>query len=285
MQVPEAEARRLADRLAEVLDPDRAVVATFQQGDGWAIAVHFDAEPNEARFRALIADLAGPATAATLRFETVTATDWVKASLAGLGPVRAGRFVLHGAHDRARVAPNRIGIEIEAALAFGTGHHGTTRGCLLALDALTKRHTGHARRLRALDIGTGTGVLAIAAAKALRAVVVASDIDRQAAAVARTNACRNGVGSMIEVVRTAGTTALRVRRRAPYDLVFANILLKPLRRLARPIARLTAGGAEIVLSGLLPAQARAILSAGRTVGMRLQRRIDLDGWTTLVMRR
>ena len=285
MRAPEAEARRLADRLAEALDPDHMAVAAFEHSDSWAVAIHFGAAPDEARLRTLIGDLAGPAMAASLRFETVAATDWVAASLAGLAPVRAGRFVLHGAHDRARVPPNHIAIEIEAALAFGTGHHGTTRGCLLALAAFTQRRAGRARRLRVLDIGTGTGVLAIAAAKAMRSPVLASDVDPQAVRVARANARRNRVGSLVEVVRAAGTTAPRLRRRGPYDLVFANILLEPLRRLARPIARLAARRGEVVLSGLLPTQANAIVSACRTVGLRLERRMDLDGWTTLVMRR
>jgi ribosomal protein L11 methyltransferase len=285
MRAPEAEARRIAGRLAEALDPDCTAVAAFEDGDGWAVAIHFGAAPDDAGLRALVGEIAGPAAAAELRLETVAATDWVAASLAGLAPVRAGRFLVHGAHDRGRVAPNQIGIEIEAALAFGTGHHGTTRGCLLALDALAKRSAGRAARMRVLDIGTGTGVLAIAAAKALRAPVLASDIDPQAVSVARVNARRNRVGELVEVVRAPGKTAPRLRRRGPYDLVLANILLEPLRRLARPIARLAARRAQVVLSGLLPRQANAIVSAGRTVGLRLERRIDLDGWTTLVMRR
>ena len=141
--------------------------------------------------RALVALAAGAEAANALVFETVTAKDWVKAGLDGLPPVDAGRFVVHGAHDRTAVAANRIGIEIEAALAFGTGHHGTTRGCLLALDGIVK-----ARRPRnILDIGTGTGVLAIAAARALRRPVLASDIDPEAVGIARANARRNRAGA------------------------------------------------------------------------------------------
>jgi ribosomal protein L11 methyltransferase len=285
LRAPQAAARRLADRLGETLDPDRAAVAVFEHGDAWVVAIHFAAAADETALRALIQDLADRSTAASLRFETVEATDWVKASLASLASVTAGRFVVHGAHDRACVAPNLIGIEIEAGLAFGTGHHGTTRGCLLALDASIRRRTGRARRARVLDIGTGTGVLAIAAAKVLRAPVLASDIDPQAVRVARANAGRNRVGGLVEVVRAAGTAAPRLHRGGPYDLVFANLLLEPLRRLARPILHLTAPRGRAVLSGLLPAQANAIVSAGRTVGLRLERRITLDGWTTLLLRR
>jgi ribosomal protein L11 methyltransferase len=285
LHLPEAEARQLADRLAEALDPDGTAVAAFAHGDGWAVAIHSDAEADELRLRRLVGDLAGPAAAAVLTFETPAATDWVAASLAGLAPVRAGRFLVHGSHDRARVAKwHRIGIEIEAALAFGTGHHGTTRACLLALDRVIKRRAGRGGHIRVLDIGTGSGVLAIAAAKSLRARVLANDLDPQAVRVARANARRNHVGGTVEVMRATGTAAPRIRQGGRYDLVFANILLEPLRRLAHPIARLAAPRAHIVLSGLLRTQANAIVSAGGAVGLRLEARIDLEGWTTLVMR-
>ena len=136
----EPTARRLASYLGEMLRPEDSVCAAFE-GDGgqWQVAIHFRETPDEAALRALVALAAGDAAAAALTIERVAPTDWVKESLAGLQPVRAGRFIVHGAHDRARVKPNDIGIEIEAALAFGTGHHGTTRGCLLALDDLAKR--------------------------------------------------------------------------------------------------------------------------------------------------
>ena len=146
------------------------------------------------------------------------------------------------------VKPNDIGIEIEAALAFGTGHHGTTRGCLLALDDLAKRR----RARRVLDVGTGSGVLAIAAAKRLRARIIASDIDRVAVEAARGNARLNRAGGAITFVRAAGAKARAIAAGAPYDLIFANILLGPLLRLAVPLSRLAAPGAHVVLSGLLP---------------------------------
>jgi ribosomal protein L11 methyltransferase len=183
------------------------------------------------------------------------------------------------------VPVNAIGIEIEAALAFGTGHHGTTRGCLLALDRLAKQRATTRAPIRILDIGTGTGVLAIAAAKALRCHVTASDIDARAVAVARENARLNRVAPFVTFIHAAGVGDRRLRSAAPFDLVFANILLPPLRRLAAPMARLLAPGAQVVLSGLLPAQANAALAAYRAQGLALARRIDLDGWTTLVLRR
>jgi ribosomal protein L11 methyltransferase len=300
-----ATAARLADALAEMLDASEAAVAAFEGADGgWSVEVHFAATPDAAMLRGLVAMIAGDAAARAMEFETVASRDWVAASLAGLKPVAAGRFVVHGAHDRARVAQNRVGIEIEAALAFGTGHHATTRGCLLALDAWLK--CSHARRLplpcdphirlrasrlggrrreKILDVGTGTGVLAIAAAKALRTRVIASDIDRRAVTVARANARANALGALVEVVHAGGVAAARLRNAGPYDLVFANILLAPLRRLAGPVARVTAPGARIVLSGLLAAQAAAVLAPYRTQGLTLLARLPRDEWVTLVLAR
>src|ERR1700731_1201433 len=175
----EAEARHILDALAESFDSTHVVVAASEERDGrWTVSLHFREAPNETAVRALVALSAGHETANALVFETVGATDWVPSSLQGLTPVAAGRFIVHGAHDRGRVPLNRIGIEIEAALAFGTGHHGTTRGCLMALDRFAKRRHRLAKRRpkggRVLDLGTGSGVLDIAAARSLRAPVLAS---------------------------------------------------------------------------------------------------------------
>jgi ribosomal protein L11 methyltransferase len=275
----EPTARRLAAYLGESLDD--AVCAAFE-GDGgrWQIAIHFRDPPDEARLRALVATAAGDAAAGALSIEPVESADWVKQSLAGLKPVRAGRIIVHGAHYRARIKPNDIGIEIEAALAFGTGHHGTTRGCLLALDDLAKRR----RAARVLDLGTGSGVLAIAAAKILRVRVTASDIDRVAVEAARANARLNNAGAAISFVRAEGTHARAIAHGAPYDLIFANILLGPLLRLAAPLSRLAGSHARVVLSGLLPSHANAVLAIYRAQGFVLERRIPLDGWVTLVLK-
>ena len=194
--------------------------------------------------------------------------------------MRAGRFIVHGAHDRAHIKPNDIGIEIEAALAFGTGHHGTTRGCLLALD----RSGQAAARRRVLDIGTGSGVLAIAAAKILRTHVTASDIDRVAVEAARGNARLNRAAQRSPSCMPTGANARAIARGAPYDLIFANILLGPLMRLAVPLSRLDRPRARIVLSGLLPGHANAVLAIYRAQGFVLERRIPLDGWVTLVLK-
>jgi len=274
----EATAKRLADSLSEHLDLAETAVAAFEGIDGrWNVEIHFEQAPDEAAIRRLIGEAGGPAD---VMFETIAARDWVAASLADLKPVAAGRFTVHGAHDRVHVTANRIGIEIEAALAFGTGHHGTTRGCLLALDGIVKRTAPR----RVLDIGTGTGVLAIAAAKALRVPVLASDIDPEAVRIARENARLNGIAPFLEYLHAAGLGAPRFGTRAPFDLVFANILLPPLKRLAGPMRPLLAPSAHVVLSGLLAAQEQAALAAYRPHGLTLVRRIPLGEWVTLVLR-
>jgi ribosomal protein L11 methyltransferase len=271
----ERTARRLADALSDSLESSATAIAAFEGTDGrWNVEVHFEEPPDETALRRLV----GPDAAVT--FETIVAKDWVAASLADLKPVEAGRFIVHGAHDRLAVAANRIGIEIEAALAFGTGHHGTTRGCLLALDRIVKRSF---KERGILDLGTGTGVLAIAAAKALGVPVLASDIDPEAVRIARANARLNGVPG-IACVHAAGLSARQFRARAPFSLVFANILLAPLTRLARPLRPLLAPGAHVVLSGLLATQENAALAAYRPHGLVLERRIPLGEWVSLVLR-
>jgi ribosomal protein L11 methyltransferase len=279
-------ARRLSDGLMEVLDSGETAVATFvEAGAGevgtWAVEIYFERPPDHDAVRALLRDIAGDAASERLAFTSVVARDWVAQSLAGLAPVPAGRFVIHGAHDRHRVSPNRIGIEIEAALAFGTGHHGTTRGCLLALDRILDRR----RPRRILDVGTGTGVLAIAAALATRHPVQAGDIDAVSVGVARDNVRLNRAGAFVRIIRANGLADRRMRARAPYDLVFANILLGPVRQLATPVHRVTPPGARIVISGLLSSQGAAALAAWRARGFVLERRIVLDGWVTLVLAR
>ena len=277
----EPTARRLATFFSECLDPDDTACAAFEGVDGrWQLAIHFREPPNNAALRAMMADAIDGSAAEALTIEPVEAADWVAQSLSGLVPVHAGRFVVHGAHDRAKVRSNQIGIEIEAALAFGTGHHGTTRGCLLALDVLAKR----ARPRRVLDIGTGSGVLAMAAAKVLRKPIVASDIDRIAVIAAQSNVRLNRVAPWITLAHATGTRAHAIKAGAPYDLIFANILLAPLMRLAVAVKALTAPGGRVVLSGLLPSHANAALAAYRAQGLRLEKRIPLDGWMTLILR-
>jgi ribosomal protein L11 methyltransferase len=278
LSTDQAAALRITDLVSESFDAQDVAAGASETQAGWSVAIHFREPPNETAVRALVALAAGAATANALRFETVAAADWIAESHRALAPVHAGRFVVHGAHDRDRVRNNRIGIEIEAALAFGTGHHGTTRACLLALDRILRAR----RPLNVLDLGTGSGVLAIAAGRACRGRVLATDIDPVAVRAARANAHRNRAGHCVSVMRAAGMTGKSFQARRPFDLVFANILLEPLRRVAAPLARLIAPRGCIVLSGLLAREANAAIAAYRAQGLALDRRIDLDGWTTLV---
>jgi ribosomal protein L11 methyltransferase len=275
-ETDEQTARILSDRLFELFGSDDvALSVTEAPGGRWRVTIYCRPTLSEEDVRAAVAAAAGDAHA--LIFERVAAKDWVHESLSGLEPVSAGRFIVHGAHDRARVAPNRIGIEIEAALAFGTGHHGTTRGCLLALERICKSHR---RPLRIFDLGTGTGVLAIAAARALRQHVLATDIDASSIGIARDNTRINSAAPLITVLKADGVTTPAVRACAPFDLIFANILLGPLRRLASPLTQLIAPGGRLVLSGILSSQANAAIAAYHA--LTLERRIVLDGWTTLI---
>jgi len=211
--------------------------------------------------------------------EQIEDADWVAQSLAGLDPVEAGRFLVHGAHDRDKVPADAIGIQVEAALAFGTGHHGTTRGCLLAFDRLLQER----RPRRILDLGTGTGVLAIAAAKALRQEILASDIDPVSVGIARENAALNQVADLVRVVEADGLDDPAIAGGAPYDLVFANILAGPLIALAPDIARVVAPGGTVILSGLLAEQEAMVTDAYRAQGLAVVERTPLEAWMTLTL--
>ena len=278
----EATARPAVDILTEVFFEGDAAVAAFERPDGrWDVTVHFADPPDQALVRDLVGGAAGSDVADTLLFEVVQAKDWVKASLDDLVPVPAGRFMVHGGHDRDRVPQNKLGIEIEAALAFGTGHHGTTRGCLLLLDHVLK--SGRPRHV--LDLGTGTGVLAIATAKATRRDVLASDIDAPSVLVARDNARLNGVGPQVRVIRATGFAAQEFTRVGPFDLVLANILANPLRQLAGPMQRHLAPSANVILSGLLTTQARSVVAAYRARGLVPIRHLRIEGWSSLLLRK
>lgn len=217
----------------------------------------------------------------TPRAEPLPERDWVALSLEGLPPVSAGRFFVAGSHALARQAPGKTGILIEAGPAFGTGHHGTTLGCLLALDRLLRRTCPH----RVLDLGTGSGVLAIAALKAGAGLAYASDLDPESVDVARENAANNQVASRCHTIKAKGLAHAGLRRAAPYDLVFANILARPLIRLAPDIAAVTARAGHVILSGLLTHQVPLVQAAFAGRGFTLRERIRRDGWATLVFRR
>jgi ribosomal protein L11 methyltransferase len=275
----EAAAKRIANLFAESFDPEEVAAAAFESAEGWIAELHFARKPDRGRVCELLRTAGADASSAV--FETVAKRDWVAASLEGLKPVRVGRFVVHGAHDREKVGVNQIGIEIEAALAFGTGHHGTTQGCLAAVERFARKR----KPKRTLDLGTGTGVLAIAVACRTRRPVIASDLDPVSVTTARENARVNQAGNFIRFARAAGVNAPLLRANARYDLVLANILLPVLKQLARPVRSLLAPGATVVLSGLLASQANAAASIWRAQGLRLVSRQTLDGWTTLTLKR
>jgi ribosomal protein L11 methyltransferase len=280
LETDEQSARKVGDLVAEGFATDELAVSLVETGPGaWRVIIYFEDAPDEKALRKLVEPVVGSAAARALRLERVAAKDWVTESLAGLEPVRAGRFIVHGAHDRARIPPNRIGIEIEAALAFGTGHHGTTRGCLLAFDRICKAQNNEP--LRIFDLGTGTGVLAIAGARALHRHVLASDIDGVSVRAAQGNARLNRARALVEVLKADGVVALR--RRGPFDLIFANILLRPLQRMATPLTQLVAPGGRLILSGILKSQANAAIASYH--GLVLEHRIDIDGWTSLTMKK
>src|SRR5271165_4969705 len=284
----EKRARTVADLVVESFEPAEVASSAFETeerwpggGRAWLVEAYFGFEPDEDEVRALIAAASDEETARSATFGLTEKQDWVANALAGLQPVRAGRFLVHGSHDRAKVRANDVAIEIEAGLAFGTGHHGTTRGCLLHFDRLIKRRRPQA----VLDVGCGAGVLAIASAKVLKRKVWLGDIDPVAVEVANANARLNGVGQFCQAVRSRGVENRLLREGAPYDVVFANILAKPLRLLAPSLATVTAPDGDAIVSGLLMADVPAVLSSWRAQGFFLAERIDLEGWSSLRLSR
>jgi ribosomal protein L11 methyltransferase len=261
-------------------------VSTFEdQRDGtWGVEGLSADAPDRPAIAARLAlawrDLIGRAPA--LHWERLPPTDWLRTNQASFPPLAIARYFIRGSHHHGKVPAGRIGLLIDAATAFGTGEHATTRGCLVALDAAAS-----VARIgpRVLDMGTGTGVLAIAAAKTGHRRVVARDIDPEAVRVACHNATCNGVAGLIAVRRSAGYRDRLVTHSAPYDVVTANILARPLALMARDLGRVLAPGGIAILSGLLPWQEQQVLAAHRLQRLRLCRRIVIDGWSTLVLAR
>lgn len=274
--------RAAAEAAAATLDADPVLEgATYsileedEDHDVWRIDA-FPTTGEEAD--ALKAHLEGQA-GLVVTVEALADADWLAMSLSGLPPVRVGRFFVYGAHDRGQVPANAVALRIEAGAAFGTGHHGTTVGCLQAWNDLIK-----ARRFdRVLDVGAGTGVLAIAAARTGARLARGTDIDAPSVRIARENAALSGARA--EFVHASGLGHQRVHSAAPYDLVFANILAPPLVALAQDIRGALRPGGVAILSGLLRTQERRVLAAYRSRGFRLLRRIHRDAWATLVIQR
>ena len=278
----EASARAMTDLLGEMFDPTETAVAAFEAEDGvtWRLEAYFADAPDEEMVRELIRPIVGD-QADGADFQTIDQQDWVRASLEGLKPVRAGRILVHGAHDREHVRANDLPIEIEAALAFGTGHHGTTLGCLRALVAAMKR----GRPARVLDVGTGTGILAFAAARALRTAVVAGDLDPEAVMTARANARMNGLTPWLRLYQGPGVQNAMANRPRRFDVVFANILARPLKRLAPSLTAVVSDDGVLILSGLIERDVPGVLSTYGHQGFHLAHKGVIEGWATLVLRR
>ena len=258
--------------------------------EGWPIAhieIDEDADLHEA---SVYFEGEGDADAQTLNAafapleptrEDLPDIDWMAQVLADLKPVRAGRFLVHGAHDRDKVRPHDLSIEIEAGQAFGTGHHGTTAGCLSMIEEVVRRR----RPVNALDLGTGSAVLAIAIAKLARVPVLATDIDPVATLVARENIRANGQHNFVRAETAKGFDGPAFAAYAPFSLIVANILARPLMMLAPQMARQLAPGGDLVLSGILAKQRDAVLAAYRVQGLFHRKTLRRDEWVTLHLTR
>lgn len=225
--------------------------------------------------------LAEMALTAVIHRDDIEDIDWVTKSLEGLKPVYAGRFVVHGEHDRQHLKPGPINIEINAGQAFGTGHHGTTAGCLIMIDEIITRR---APKLT-LDLGTGSAVLAIAVAKRARTPVLATDIDPVATKVAAQNCKLNEVGSFVHCITAQGFAHATIDQNSPFELIIANILAKPLMKMAPDISRHLAPGGDVVLSGILSQQRWRVLAAFRQAGLFHVKTLWREGWVTLHLTR
>jgi ribosomal protein L11 methyltransferase len=278
--LPRAQAQAVSDALEQAAWPEAVAVSmseTDETRDLWAVEALYEIEPapDDVQQALVFAGIeAVPVTIGPL-----PETDWVRESLAGLAPVVTGRLFVHGSHDRDARPATAISLEIDAGLAFGTGHHHTTRGCLLALQQVLKSSTP----VSILDVGCGSGVLAIAAARLTRAPAIASDIDPEAVAVARANAELNGVAPLVRCLVAPGLGHMDIRKAGPYGLVFANILAMPLIHLATDLSRAVAPGGRLILAGLTSDQARMVLAAYHARGMKCVHRLDLEGWAILTL--
>jgi ribosomal protein L11 methyltransferase len=276
-----ATAGRIARALDEAEDPAALSVSYFDLGNGqFEVSALYGESPAHDVLTALIGQASDGAAVTPFRIDDVADADWVVVSQGQRGPVRAGRFLIHGSHDRKTVTRNRFAIEIDADQAFGTAHHASTRGCLLALDGLAKR----GRPDLVLDLGTGSGILAIAAARTFDRPVVATDNDPVAVGIAKDNARKAGVSQQVHAFVAEGLAHPTLRRIKP-DLILANILAGPLYGLAPAMAGTLQPGGFAVLSGLTAAQSAGIEARYGAHGFTREKRILLDGWATLVLGR
>jgi ribosomal protein L11 methyltransferase len=269
-------AQALADQIDEHLLIDALAVTVNETDEAralWNTIAYFQDEAEAAEARAIL-NIGGDIT-------TLPDEDWVRKSLEGLAPVTAGRFYLHGSHDRDKRRSGGHSFEIDAGTAFGTGHHGTTAGCLMIFDKLLK----HTTPRRIFDLGCGTGVLAIAAARATQARVLATDIDPEAVRVTKLNAERNHLGPLMQAHTAAGLHHHSIRNAGPFDLIFANILARPLVSLAQGITHLLQPGGTVILSGLTRDQLRWVSAAYKTRGLVPTHTIKIENWVALALKK
>lgn len=274
--------RKVAESAAEALDADLdlegmtySILEEDEDRDLWRIDAFPTTEEEDQRIQEVLSDHGGLVVTA----EALADADWLAMALSGLPPVRAGRFFVYGIHDLGRTPVNAVNLRIEAGAAFGTGHHGTTVGCLIAYNDLLKKSAFK----RVLDVGAGTGVLAIAASKTGTPVAVGTDIDPISVRISNENATLNQ--SRARFVYANGLNHRLVRQDAPYDLVFANILARPLVGLSMSIRGALKRKGLVILSGLLRTQERFVKAAYLSHGFKVVRRIHRDAWCTLVMQR
>ena len=279
--LPDEERAQALGEALEEMDPAPVGVGVFELEDGselWEVGAYFTEAPDEIALTLMAAAFG----AAEFAVSELPEIDWVAHVRRELKPVEAGRFFVYGSHDADKLPAGRIGLLIEAAMAFGTGHHGTTLGCLRALDRLIDQgFVAH----NTIDVGCGTAVLAMAAARIWPETVLASDIDAVAVDVAQANAEANDMAGRIECLEAVGFDHPRIAAKAPFDLVFANILKGPLIGLAPDMGRMTAPQGLAILSGLLTTQADEVLAAYAAQGFTLDQREDIGDWATLVLRR
>lgn len=276
----EKNAEAILALMSDAFEDEGYAIATMEideKADIWEASLYLMADEEvemRERFAAVVQE---DFPDARIERENIPDVDWIAKSLEGLQAVRAGRFVVHGSHDRGTPRAGEIAIEIDAGQAFGTGHHGTTAGCLEVIETVMRS----AKIRSALDLGTGSGVLAIAARKLAPIPVLATDIDPIATKVARENVRINGIASGITLETAPGFHHTAFRRHGPFDLIIANILARPLMRMAPQLVAHLAPGGHVVLSGILANQRWKVLSAYNGVGLRHVRTIWRNGWVTI----
>ena len=270
----------LGDAL-ERLTPEPIGVGVFELEDGsglWEVGAYFSEKPDDIS----LALLAAVFQAQEFKISELPQIDWVSKVQRSLKPVVAGRFFVYGSHDSDKVPPDCEPLLIEASMAFGTGHHGTTKGCLLALEQLI---TDGFKAKNVIDVGCGTAVLAMAAARIFSANVIASDIDSVAHSVAKMNILANGLDRNIQCFEASGFAHEQIKTKNPFDLIFANILLAPLLAIATDISKYSLSGGYVVLSGILSEQAELVVNKYTGAGFSLSNQIEIGEWVTIIFRK